>query len=85
VLPSVASLRVLRLFARKAEATKAMVGFGDPIFDPAESGLWRTGRRRKADGHRTQFWVGVRPLEGEFSRICLLCTVELSACREFLP
>jgi hypothetical protein len=34
VLPSVASLRVLRL--RKAEATKAMVGFGDPIFDPAE-------------------------------------------------
>jgi CHAT domain-containing protein/Tfp pilus assembly protein PilF len=36
VLPSVASLRALRLFARKAEATKEMVGFGDPIFDPAE-------------------------------------------------
>jgi CHAT domain-containing protein/Tfp pilus assembly protein PilF len=36
VLPSVASLRALRLFARKAEATKAMIGFGDPIFDPAE-------------------------------------------------
>ena len=36
VLPSVASLRALRSFARKAESTKAMIGFGDPIFDPAE-------------------------------------------------
>jgi CHAT domain-containing protein/tetratricopeptide (TPR) repeat protein len=36
VLPSVASLRALRLFARKVEGTKAMIGFGDPIFDPAE-------------------------------------------------
>jgi CHAT domain-containing protein/tetratricopeptide (TPR) repeat protein len=36
VLPSVASLRALRLFARKAESTKPMIGFGDPIFDPAE-------------------------------------------------
>jgi CHAT domain-containing protein len=36
VLSSVASLRALRLFARKADSTKPMVGFGDPIFDPAE-------------------------------------------------
>ena len=36
VLPSVASLKALRSFARKAESTKAMIGFGDPIFDPAE-------------------------------------------------
>ena len=36
VLPSIASLRALRLFARQAESTKAIVGFGDPIFDPAE-------------------------------------------------
>jgi hypothetical protein len=36
VLPSIASLRALRLFARQAESTKAMIGFGDPIFDPAE-------------------------------------------------
>ena len=35
-LPSVASLKALRLFARKAESSKAMIGFGDPIFDPAE-------------------------------------------------
>jgi CHAT domain-containing protein/tetratricopeptide (TPR) repeat protein len=36
VLPSIASLRALRLFARQAESTKAIVGFGDPIFDPTE-------------------------------------------------
>jgi CHAT domain-containing protein/tetratricopeptide (TPR) repeat protein len=36
VLPSVASLRALRLFARKAEGTQPMIGFGDPVFDPAE-------------------------------------------------
>jgi CHAT domain-containing protein/Tfp pilus assembly protein PilF len=36
MLPSVASLRELRLFARKSAGTKAMIGFGDPIFDPAE-------------------------------------------------
>src|SRR5207342_3136769 len=36
VLPSVASLRSLRSFARKAGGKKAMIGFGDPIFDPAE-------------------------------------------------
>jgi tetratricopeptide (TPR) repeat protein len=36
VLPSVASLKALRSFARKAESSKVMIGFGDPIFDPAE-------------------------------------------------
>jgi len=36
VLPSVASLGALRLFARKSASTKSMIGFGDPIFDPAE-------------------------------------------------
>jgi CHAT domain-containing protein/tetratricopeptide (TPR) repeat protein len=36
VLPSVASLRTLRLLTRRAEAPKAMIGFGDPIFDPVE-------------------------------------------------
>jgi CHAT domain-containing protein len=32
VLPSVASLKALRVFARKDLGTKPMVGFGDPIF-----------------------------------------------------
>jgi CHAT domain-containing protein/tetratricopeptide (TPR) repeat protein len=36
VLPSVASLKALRAFARKDEAGKPLVGFGDPVFDPAE-------------------------------------------------
>jgi CHAT domain-containing protein/tetratricopeptide (TPR) repeat protein len=36
VLPSVASLQALRVFARTARAAKPMVGFGDPVFDPAE-------------------------------------------------
>jgi CHAT domain-containing protein len=37
VLPSVASLRALRLFARKDEAGKSLIGFGDPVFNPEES------------------------------------------------
>jgi CHAT domain-containing protein/tetratricopeptide (TPR) repeat protein len=36
VLPSVASLRALRVFARHASASKPMIAFGDPVFDPAE-------------------------------------------------
>jgi tetratricopeptide (TPR) repeat protein/CHAT domain-containing protein len=33
VLPSVASLRDLRVFAPKGQGTKSMIGFGDPVFD----------------------------------------------------
>jgi CHAT domain-containing protein len=36
VLPSVASLKALRSVARKDQAAKPIVGFGDPLFDPAE-------------------------------------------------
>ena len=36
VLPSVASLKALRVFARKDRASKPLIGFGDPLFDPAE-------------------------------------------------
>ena len=36
VLPSVASLKPLRMFGRAGQATKPLIGFGDPIFDPAE-------------------------------------------------
>jgi CHAT domain-containing protein/Tfp pilus assembly protein PilF len=64
VLPSVASLRALRLFARKAEGTKAMIGFGDPIFDPAERARALAGRgatkSRAAVMTRaySEFWQG---------------------------
>lgn len=37
VLPSVSSLKALRIFAaRQQPATKPLIGFGDPVFDPAE-------------------------------------------------
>jgi CHAT domain-containing protein/tetratricopeptide (TPR) repeat protein len=36
VLPSVASLKALRVFASKAPGAKPMVGFGDPVFRPEQ-------------------------------------------------
>jgi CHAT domain-containing protein len=36
VLPALASLKALRQAARREPGTKPMVGFGDPVFDPAE-------------------------------------------------
>ena len=38
VLPSVASLKSLRAFARKDHGIKPMTGFGDPLFDPSQAG-----------------------------------------------
>jgi CHAT domain-containing protein len=37
LLPSVASLKALRVFARKGHGTKPMVGFGDPVFGRAQT------------------------------------------------
>ena len=37
VLPSVPSLKALRVFARKGQGTKPMVGFGDPVFAPPKA------------------------------------------------
>jgi len=39
VLPSIASLKTLRGFARKDGGGKPLIGFGDPVFDPAEAKL----------------------------------------------
>jgi len=64
VLPSVASLRALRLFARKAAAAKPMIGFGDPIFDPAErakASAERSATKRRAVAMTraySDFWQG---------------------------
>jgi len=64
VLPSVASLKALRFFARKTESTKAMIGFGDPIFDPAER-AWALAKRAAVKSHAavmtraySEFWQG---------------------------
>jgi CHAT domain-containing protein len=43
VLPSVASLKALRAFARKDQGIKPMTGFGDPIFSPMQDD---SGERR---------------------------------------
>jgi hypothetical protein len=49
VLPSVASLKALRRFARKDQGTKPMIGFGDPLFDAMQDG---TGDQCAAAGFR---------------------------------
>ena len=54
VLPSVASLKALRVFARKGQGTKPMIGFGDPVFAPRPNRCpgWpahRDGQDRRQD------------------------------------
>jgi CHAT domain-containing protein/tetratricopeptide (TPR) repeat protein len=63
VLPSVASLKSLRAFARKDHGIKPMTGFGDPLFNPAQEG---SGDKRAATKSAsrgvttayTDFWQG---------------------------
>jgi CHAT domain-containing protein/Tfp pilus assembly protein PilF len=45
VLPSVASLRALRVFAKASRATKPFIGFGDPLFRRSGGESKRTGAR----------------------------------------
>ena len=45
VLPSVASLKALRVFARKDEAKSPLIGFGDPVFNAEEES--RPARRSR--------------------------------------
>jgi CHAT domain-containing protein len=63
VLPSVASLKALRLSARVDHGGKPMIGFGDPLFDPDQDGGDRhhdvkTAARNLATGAYTDFWRG---------------------------
>jgi tetratricopeptide (TPR) repeat protein/CHAT domain-containing protein len=69
VLPSVASLKALRALARKGEGAKPMVGFGDPVFDPAERAIaiaaWASLAKQAAAKSRpvatraySEFWQG---------------------------
>ena len=61
VLPSVASLKALRVFAHKEQAAKPLVGFGDPIFDPEGENRPRCAResRRLHTRSYPEFWKGV--------------------------
>ena len=60
VLPSVGSLKALRVFARKDEAKQPMIGFGDPVFN-AEEESKPSAEQRKVAATRsyTEFWKGV--------------------------
>jgi CHAT domain-containing protein/Tfp pilus assembly protein PilF len=59
VLPSVASLKVLRSFTRRDQAVKPMTGFGDPLFNPGEGGgEKRTASRSLTSAAYTDFWRG---------------------------
>jgi CHAT domain-containing protein/Tfp pilus assembly protein PilF len=67
VLPSVASLKALRAFARNAPSPKPMTGFGDPLFNPSQDGAGdnRAAGRPKNLASRalvtsayTDFWQG---------------------------
>jgi CHAT domain-containing protein len=60
VLPSVASLRALRVFARKDEAKQPLIGFGDPVFNADEESKPGAEQRRIASMRSyTEFWEGV--------------------------
>jgi CHAT domain len=65
VLPSVASLQALRVVAHAGQTTKPMIGFGDPVCDPAERATAEAARRgtdaRVAVATRaySEFWQGV--------------------------
>src|SRR5262249_54066817 len=58
VLPSVTSLRALRVSAHRAATRKAMIGFGDPIFNPTERP--RTPPEREATRSRTAVMTSTR-------------------------
>jgi CHAT domain-containing protein len=61
VLPSVASLKALRMFARKDLGSKPMVGFGDPVFGPEATpeAFQRTAQARAVVTRSyTDYWQG---------------------------
>jgi CHAT domain-containing protein len=60
VLPSIASLKALRLFARKDEAKSALIGFGDPVFNSDEENKPGAEQRSVvATRSYTEFFKGV--------------------------
>jgi tetratricopeptide (TPR) repeat protein len=60
VLPSVASLKAVRVLARKEEAKQPLVGFGDPIFNADEENKPGAEQRKVAAMRSyTEFWRGV--------------------------
>jgi hypothetical protein len=60
VLPSVASLKALRVFARKGQGTKPMIGFGDPVFASDKTAGQSTATAKLAARTRaySDYWRG---------------------------
>lgn len=65
VLPSVATLRALRTFAKKRASGYPLIGFGDPVFSPdepaasgAERAANRVAARKQPTRAYTDFWQG---------------------------
>ena len=65
VMPSVASLSALRQFGVKDRGSKPMVGFGNPVFNPAavaaadqQRGVRKAASRSLETGSFTNFWQG---------------------------
>jgi CHAT domain-containing protein/Tfp pilus assembly protein PilF len=60
VLPSVASLKALRVFARKGQGTKPMIGFGDPVFASDKAAGQSTATAKLAARTRaySDYWQG---------------------------
>jgi CHAT domain-containing protein len=66
VLPSIASLKALRSFARNDQGIKPMTGFGDPVFDPTQDGSGekrapgptKFASRSLVTAAYTDFWQG---------------------------
>jgi CHAT domain-containing protein/Tfp pilus assembly protein PilF len=69
VLPSVASLKALRGFARNDQSIKPMTGFGDPLFNPSQDGsgdsraagkpgATKSASRALVTSAFTDFWQG---------------------------
>jgi CHAT domain-containing protein len=59
VLPSVVSLKALRVFARQEQGAKPLIGFGDPVFNAEEEGRPATEPPRVAATRSyTDYWKG---------------------------
>src|SRR5215831_5444578 len=60
VLPSVASVKALRVFARKGQGTKPMIGFGDPVFAPDQAAAPADSTVKMASRTRaySDYWHG---------------------------
>jgi CHAT domain-containing protein len=64
VLPSIASLKALRALALKNQASKPLVGFGDPIFNPAAGSVGQSRATAKIAARSlntrsyTEYWQG---------------------------